>query len=99
MRLIVNSRSPSRRVGTRALTPLPVRLLAVYAFAWASAVFAQSEPVVLKLERSLGAHRGDGLVATPLYARADHMQPASKDVDVEGAVVYRVAISLTPAPR
>jgi len=34
-----------------------------------------------------------------LTARADHMQPASKDVEVEGAVVYRVAISLVPAPK
>lgn len=30
-------------------------------------------------------------------ARADHMQPASKDVDVDSAVVYRIAISLQPA--
>ena len=30
-------------------------------------------------------------------AKADHMQPASKDVDVDSAVVYRIAISLQPA--
>ena len=32
-------------------------------------------------------------------AKADHMQPASKDVDVDSAVVYRIAISLSPAPK
>jgi LPS-assembly protein len=64
----------------------------VYAFAWASAVFAQSEPVVLKLERSLGAHRGDGLVATPLYARADHMQgEVDERVQLDGSVELRKA--------
>lgn len=30
-------------------------------------------------------------------AKADHMQPGSKDVDVDSAVVYRIAISLQPA--
>lgn len=29
-------------------------------------------------------------------AKADHMQPASKDVEVDSAVVYRIAISLQP---
>ena len=32
-----------------------------------------------------------------ITARADHMQPASKDVDVDSAVAYRIAISLAPA--
>ena len=34
-----------------------------------------------------------------ITAKADRMQPATKDVDVDGAAVYRVAISLTPAPK
>jgi hypothetical protein len=32
-------------------------------------------------------------------AKADHMQPAFKDVVVDSAVVYRVAISLEPEPK
>jgi hypothetical protein len=32
-------------------------------------------------------------------AKADRMQPASKDVEVDSAAVYRVAISLAPAPK
>ena len=31
-----------------------------------------------------------------ITAKADHMQTASKDVEVESAVVYRIAISLLP---
>ena len=34
-----------------------------------------------------------------ITAKADHMEPASKDVDVDSAVVYRIAISLMPAPK
>jgi len=33
-----------------------------------------------------------------LTAKADHMVTATKDVDVEGAVVYRVALSLISSP-
>jgi len=33
-----------------------------------------------------------------LTAKADHMVTATKDVDVDGAVVYRVALSLVPSP-
>ena len=33
-----------------------------------------------------------------LTAKADHMLAATKDVEVDGAVVYRVALSLLPAP-
>jgi hypothetical protein len=34
-----------------------------------------------------------------LTAKADHMLAATKDVDVDGAVVYRVALSLLPASK
>ena len=34
-----------------------------------------------------------------LTAKADHMVAATKDVEVDGAVVYRVALSLLPAPK
>lgn len=34
-----------------------------------------------------------------LTAKADHMQAASKDVAVDSAVVYRIAISLEPVPK
>ena len=34
-----------------------------------------------------------------ITAKADHMQPASKDVAVDSAVVYRIALSLEPTPK
>jgi len=34
-----------------------------------------------------------------LTARADHMETASKDVKVDGAEIYRLAISLQPQPK
>jgi len=34
-----------------------------------------------------------------LTAKADHMATAAKDVEIEGAMVYRVALSLLPAPK
>jgi Carboxypeptidase regulatory-like domain len=34
-----------------------------------------------------------------ITAKADHRQPASKDLDVDSAVVYRIAISLLPQPK
>ena len=34
-----------------------------------------------------------------LTAKSDHMTTASKDVEIEGAMVYRVALSLLPAPK
>jgi hypothetical protein len=34
-----------------------------------------------------------------LTAKADHMVAATKDVEIDGPVVYRVALSLLPAPK
>jgi hypothetical protein len=34
-----------------------------------------------------------------LTAKADHMMAASKDVEIDAAMVYRVALSLLPPPR
>jgi LPS-assembly protein len=65
---------PSRRSGARGLVALPARLAAALAVGAASPAMAQSEPVVLKLERTLGAHRAPGSVKVPTYARAQHMQ-------------------------
>jgi LPS-assembly protein len=51
---------------------------------------AQSEPVVLKLERTLGAHRAAGNVKVPTYARADRMQgEVDERVQMDGAVELR----------
>ena len=58
----------------------------------ASPAIAQSEPVVLKLERALGAHRAAGHVKAPTYAKADRMHgevdervQMEKDVELRSA--------------
>jgi len=64
----------------------------VLALVAASPAIAQSEPVVLKLERVLGAHRAAGHVKAPTYAKADRMHgevdervQMEKDVELRSA--------------
>jgi LPS-assembly protein len=64
----------------------------VFALVAASPAIAQSEPVVLKLERALGAHRAAGHVKVPTYAKADRMHgevdervQMEKDVELRSA--------------
>jgi LPS-assembly protein len=65
--------------------------MAALALAAAPAI-AQSDPVVLKLERALGAHRAAGHVKVPTYATADHMLgEVDERVQMEGAVELRSA--------
>jgi LPS-assembly protein len=53
---------------------------------------AQGEPVVLKLERKLGAHRGGQHVKVPTYGKADQMQgEVDERVQMDGAVELRSA--------
>jgi len=71
--------------------PLPALLLAaVLALAAAAPAAAQSEPLVLKLERALGAHRAAAHARLPSYAKADHMQgEVDERVQMDGAVELR----------
>ena len=63
--------------------------MAALALAAAPAI-AQSDPVILKLERTLGAHRAAGNVKVPTYARADRMQgEVDERVQMDGAVELR----------
>ena len=65
--------------------------MAALALAAAPAI-AQSDPVVLKLERALGAHRAAEHVRVPTYATADHMLgEVDERVHMEGAVELRSA--------
>jgi LPS-assembly protein len=51
-----------------------------------------AEPVVLKLERKLGAHRGAQHVKVPTYAKADRMQgEVDERVQMDGTVELRSA--------
>jgi LPS-assembly protein len=66
--------------------------MAALAFVAASPVLAQSAPVVLKLERALGAHRAPGHIRVPTYAKADRMQgEVDEQVHMEGSVELRSA--------
>jgi len=58
----------------------------------ASPAIAYSDPVVLKLERSLGAHRAAGRVKVPTYGKADRMHgEVDERVQMDGAVELRSA--------
>ena len=58
----------------------------------AAPALAQADPVVLKLERALGAHRAGGHVKVPTYARADRMEgEVDERVQMDGAVELRNA--------
>jgi LPS-assembly protein len=75
---------------------VPLALAAPLTLALAAAggpAIAQAEPVTLKLERALGAHRAPGPSPRhPTYARADHMQGVvDETVQMDGAVELRSA--------
>ncbi|HEX4585836.1 MAG TPA: LPS-assembly protein LptD [Burkholderiaceae bacterium] len=66
--------------------------MAVLALVAGSPAMAQSAPVVLKLERALGAHRAPGHVKVPTYASADRMHgEVDERVQMDGAVELRSA--------
>jgi LPS-assembly protein len=66
--------------------------MAVLVLAGAGPAVAQSEPVVLRLERALGSHRASGHVKVPTYAKADQMHgEVDERVQMEGAVELRNA--------
>jgi LPS-assembly protein len=72
--------------------PLPALLTAALAVVGAWPAAAHSEPVVLKLERALGAHRGAAHAKLPTYAEANHMQgEVDERVQMDGAVELRSA--------
>ncbi|MBV8209684.1 MAG: LPS-assembly protein LptD, partial [Burkholderiaceae bacterium] len=61
-----------------------------FLFAYAAAAQAQTAPVVLKLERTLGAHRGITHPKTPVYGKADRMQGVVDErVQMDGTVELR----------
>jgi LPS-assembly protein len=66
--------------------------MAALALVAGSPAIAQSEPVALKLERALGAHRAPGHVKLPIYGRADRMHgEVDERVQMEGKVELRTA--------
>jgi LPS-assembly protein len=91
LRHIAYRRSSPRRPGARPLAALPARLAAL-ALVVGSPAIAQSDPVVLRLERALGAHRAAGHVKVPTYADAQRMHgEVDERVQMEGAVELRSA--------
>jgi LPS-assembly protein len=88
-----------RRSGARSPAAPAARLAVAFAVAAAAPAMAQTEavtaqppPVVLKLERKLGAHRAPGSVHVPTYARADRMRgEVDERVQMDGSVELRSA--------
>ncbi len=80
----------SRRCAAPAAVPLAARLTVALAALAVGPAPAQQEPVTLKLERALGAHRARGTPRLPTYARADHMQgEVDERVQMDGSVELR----------